>query len=134
MDHFSGTVVPLGELSDHSDQEDADFEFQDRYFDASANVINPNRNKNKRYFQEKKILYDWDFSIPYSQQPSLLQESGPVDLDFPGHFLQVEGGVCIISFEKDRSTNCLCSIVQLDPEKRTFKFQALNWIGRSKKT
>ena len=129
--NIPGTAVPLFDLSDH---EDAESDFQGRYFDASANVINPNKDQNKRYFQERIILGDWDFSIPYSQQPNRLKESGPVKLDFPGHFYQVQGGISVIFFEKDRSSSCLCSIIDLDPENETFRFMAFNWIGRSKKT
>ena len=127
MDNDIGKVVPLTELSDH---EDAESDIQDEYFDASATVINPNSNRNNRYFQERKILFDWDFSIPYSQQPNCLQENGPVELEFPGHFYQVEGGVSVICFEKDRSSSCLCPIVEVDPENESFMFQAFNWLGR----
>ena len=127
MEHVTGIAVPLISLAHHQDSEsDAESDFQEEHFDASANVINPNRNQNKRYFQERKILGDWDFSIPLSQQPNRLQENGPVELGFPAHFYQVEGGVSVISFGKDRASSCLCSIITVDPENETFTFQAFN--------
>ena len=102
--------------------------------DSSDVIADPNMNQNTRYFQKRIILKDWDYRIPLNDQPRRLNESGPVELDFPGHFFEVEGGVCVISFEKDRSTKCLCTITQINEIERTFRFQVFNWIGKSKKT
>ena len=71
-------------------------------------------------------MRDWDCSLGYSEQPIQLEERGPIELDYPGHFYQVEGGIVVICFEKDRSTSCLCSIIEVMPDTRSFKFQVFN--------
>ena len=120
--------IPFLDISDLEDEENIEI------VDSSANITNPNKDHNKRYFQERRILKTWDYRVSLKDQPNRLRENGPVDLDFPGHFYQVEGGICVICFEKDRSSSCLCTITQVNETERTFHFQVLNWIGKSKKT
>lgn len=125
MDPDVEDPVPFIDISNVEDNKDVDF---------SDVIADPNKDHNTRYFQKRIILKDWDYRIPLNDQPHRLNESGPVELDFPGHFFEVEGGVCVISFEKDRSSRCLCTITEVNEIDRTFHFQVFNWIGKSKKT
>ena len=117
-----------------SDLENAEESAEDIILDPSVNIENPNKNRNKKYFQEMRIMRDWDCALDYANQPNRLEDRGPVELDHPGHFYEVEGGIVVIGFEKDRSTSCLCSIIEVLPDTRSFKFQVFNCIGKSKKT
>ena len=67
-------------------------------------------------------------------QRDRLQTDGPVLLQFPDHFFEVIGGVCIIYWEKSRSTASICCITNVDETAGTFSFQTYSWQGKSKKT
>ena len=79
--------IPFLDISDLEDEENIEI------VDSSANITNPNKDRNKRYFQERRILKTWDYRVSLKDQPNRLREHGPVDLDFPGQFYQVEGGI-----------------------------------------
>ena len=103
-------------------------------YDNSASIKNPNKDDSRRLFQVHKMDLVWDPTKPYDQLPDRLEQDGPVPLDFPAHFYDVEGGISVIYWDEDRSTGCLCSILGVNEVDRTFKFQALSWQGRKKKT
>ena len=57
---------------------------------AEAN-INPNSNDNRRLFQRRMAEFSWNTELPYDKQPNMLSQYGPVPLEFPDHFYEVEG-------------------------------------------
>ena len=115
-------VIGLEDLDDFDDA-------PEETHDCSADPQNPNLNDNRRLFQERVISFTWDNKIPYAEQPNRLELYGPKPLTFPDHFLQVEGGIVIIYFDKNRSTGCICEIKKVAEERATFIFQAV-WIAR----
>ena len=77
-----------------------------------AATINPNKDDDRRLFQECRTTFSWDSKLPYSQQPNPIDQ--PTPLLFPDHFLQVEGWVVVIYWEKERSVPCTCSHLSVD--------------------
>ena len=63
-----------------------------------AATINPNKDDDRRLFQECRTTFSWDSKLPYSQQPNPIDQ--PTPLLFPDHFLQVEGSVVVIYWGK----------------------------------
>ena len=63
------------------------------------------------------------FRIPYKSQPRLLDIHKPVPFVYPDQFYEVEGGVSLIYFEKERSTACICSVINVDEDKLSFTYR-----------
>ena len=103
-------------------------------FDNSASIQNPNKDDSRRLFQVYKPDFTWDPSMPYDELPIRLEEEGPVPLDFPAHFYDVEGGISVIYWEEDRSRGCLCTILGINELDETFTYQALSLQGKKKST
>ena len=97
-----------------------------------AATINPNKDNDRRLFQECRTKFSWDSKLPYGQQPNPIDR--PTPLLFPDHFLQVEGGVVVIYWEKERSVPCTCSIISVDEVAKTFLFRVYGWHGKTRKT
>ena len=114
--------------------EEADNDSDNDVHENAASVLNPNKNDPRRLFQEFKPEFTWDPDVPYSEQPNRLEQGGPRPLDFPGHFLEVEGGISLIYWMDDKSCGCLCTVSGVDEENRTFNFQAFSYQGKKKKT
>ena len=104
----------------------------DEINDLSEDTKNPNKDDPRRLFQVYKPVSLWDCNIPYSEQSNLLENNGPVPLLFPDHFYDVEGGISVIIWEKDRSTSCLCCILSIDEEAEKFVYQCFNYQGKKK--
>ena len=102
--------------------------------EVAVAVKNPNRGDSRRLFQKRIADFNWDCSIPYKDQPKRLDDHGPEELLFPDHFYQAEGGIVVIYWENDRSTGCLCSIINVNEEAETFTFRVFNVQRKSKKT
>ena len=103
-------------------------------FDNSASIQNPNKDDSRRLFQVYKPDFTWDPSMPYDELPIRLEQEGPVPLDFPGYFYDVEAGISVIYWEEDRSRGCLCTILGTNELDETFTYQALSWQGKKKST
>ena len=97
-----------------------------------ASTVNPNKNDDRRLFQECKHSFSWDPKVDYGDQPNPIAK--PTELVFPDHFLQVEGGINLIYWEKERSIASTCSIIYVDEENGTFLFHAYGWHGKKRKT
>ena len=69
---------------------------EDWKIDNSASIKNPNKNDPRRLFQIYQPHFFWDPNIDYDDQPNRLNESGPMPLLFPDHFLEVQGGISAI--------------------------------------
>ena len=127
LSQILGNPVPLDGL--------LNIENQDEVPDHQAvgekcdQVKNPNLNDNRRFFQVKPKDMTWQTKdedgvrIPYESQPRLLDIHKPVPLLYPDHFYEVEGGVSLIYFEKDRSTACICSVINVDEDKLSFTYR-----------
>ena len=102
--------------------------------DRSTDPKNPNVNDARRLFQERILHFEWENNISYDNQPNLLELHGPKPLEFPDHFYQVEGGVVLIYFEKDRNTACIGEIKKVFKENKTFTFRPYGWQRKQKKT
>ena len=102
--------------------------------DSAASTVNPNYRDDRKLFQRRRTDFSWDHDMPYDQQPNMLQEYGPVPLEFPGHFYEVEGGIVIIYWEAERSIGCIGSIVYVDEVKSTFTFRVYGWQGKTRLT
>ena len=61
--------------------------------------------------------------IQYDSQPDLLERYGPTALIFPDHFYEVQGGVVVIYFQKNRSVGCTCTIIDVDEKHEEFSFR-----------
>ena len=116
------------------DVEDIEFTNLEEKLCEAASVQNPNKDDNRRLFQERKAQFFWDSNVPYEEQPKRLELDGPVPLDWPGHWYQCEGGIVVIYFEKERSTAVTCCLKSVNEVKRTFLFQVFHWQGKSRKT
>ena len=102
--------------------------------DYSASTKNPNKDDPRRLFQVYNPVIVQDSDIPYAQQEDRLASHGPVPLQFPDNFYDVQGGISVIYWESDRSTACLCTIDKIFEERQTFTFQCFNFQGKRKKT
>ena len=102
--------------------------------DSAASIINPNYSDDRKLFHRRRTDFSWDPVLPYDQQPNMLQKYGPVPLEFPGHFYEVEGGIVIIYWEAERSVGCIGSIVYVDEVKSTFTFRVYGWQGKTRQT
>ena len=102
--------------------------------DSAAAINNPNANDNRRLYQKRVINFAWDPSKENSSQPNRLVEEGPVNLEFPEHFYECEGSVVLLYLEKDRSTACIGSILNVNEEAGSFLFRPYGWQGKSKQT
>ena len=71
--------------------------------EAAVSLKNPKKDDYRRLFQKYRMQFEWDCSIPYSNQPNRLELEGPVPLLYPDHFLEVEGGISLIYWEEDKS-------------------------------
>ena len=97
--------------------------------EPSAQVKNPNKDDDRRLFQVKPTIGDWNpkdqnnVKVTMEDLPQLLEIWKPVPLEWPDHFYQVEGGICLIYFEKDRSTACICSVISVQEVERKFLFR-----------
>ena len=58
--------------------------------DSAASIINPNYSDDRKLFHRRRTDFSWDPVLPYDQQPNMLQKYGPVPLEFPDHFYEVE--------------------------------------------
>ena len=101
---------------------------------------NPNLHDNRRLFQVKPKDLTWKTEngngdrIPYESQPRLLDIHKPVPLLYPDHFYEVEGGISLVYFERDRSTACICSIISVHEAKLSFMYRVFGWQHKSRKT
>ena len=102
--------------------------------DASASIKNPNKDDPRRLFQVRSRPFHWNPETLYKDLPNRLALEGPTELLFPDHFYEVEGGIVLIYFEKDRSTPCIGSITSVDEEKHVFTYQVFGWQGKKRKT
>ena len=102
--------------------------------DSAASIINPNSKDDRKLFHRRRTDFSWDPNLPYEQQPNMLEKYGPVPLEFPDHFYEVEGGIVIIYWEAERSVGCIGSIVYVDEEKSTFSFRVYGWQGKTRQT
>ena len=122
-------IVGLDDLA-----EDMNIEGEEDKADNSASVQNPNKDDDRRLFQVYNSKFMQDPDIEYRDLPNRLQEHGPIPLLFPDHFWEVLGGVVVIYWEKDRSTPCICSIVNVVEEKEDFEFQLFGTQAKKRKT
>ena len=102
--------------------------------DSAAAINNPNANDNRRLYQKRVIHFMWDPSTENPSQPNRLEDEGPVSLQFPEHFYECEGSVILLYFEKDRSTACIGSILNVNEEAGSFLFRPYGWQGKTKQT
>ena len=102
--------------------------------DPSASIENPNKNDPRRLFQVRSRPFHWNPETLYKDLPNRLALEGPTELMFPEHFYEVEGGIVLIYFEKERSTPCIGSITSVDEEKYVFTYQVFGWQGKKRKT
>ena len=102
--------------------------------DSAAAVNNPNANDNRRLYQKRVINFVWDPSKESPSQSNRLEDEGPVSLQFPEHFYECEGSVVLLYFEKDRSTACIGSILNVNEEAGYFLFRPYGWQGKTKQT
>ena len=107
---------------------------EDAKADSADATINPNYNDNRRLFQRRLADFSWNPELPYDKQPNMLSQHGPVPLEFPGHFYEVEGGVVLIYWESDRSVGCIGTIIEVDEIKETFKYRVYGWQGKTRQT
>ena len=117
------------------DREDIDSDENEEKPDPAASIINPNVNDDRRLFQEHRVYgKDWDCNIPLDQQPNLLELYGPEPLKWPDHWYQVEGGISLIYWEKDRQTPSISSIMFVNEEKGSFVCRVFGHQGKKRKT
>ena len=102
--------------------------------DPAEATINPNYNDNRRLFQRRMAEFSWNTELPYDKQPNMLSQYGPVPLEFPDHFYEVEGGVVLIYWEADRSVGCIGTIVGVDEVKETFRYRVYGWQHKARQT
>ena len=122
---------PFVDLIGVSDEKD---EHLDEKADPAASTINPNYKDDRRLFQRRRTNFTWNPDIPYEEQPNMLEKYGPVPLDFPGHFYEVEGGIVIVYYEAERSVGCIGTIIYVDEVKNSFTFRVYGWQGKSRQT
>ena len=101
--------------------------------EKGASIKNPNINDDRRMFQNRVFHVHWDISIPREDQPNLLETCGPVELDWPGHWYEVEGSVIYLIFQKDRDVGILGTIREVNEEAGTFIFRIFSWHGKKRK-
>ena len=133
MDEPVNVDDPFVELINLESKEVDEFSY-DGSVEKAASTLNPNKDDNRRLFQVRSTNLTWDSSIPYEEQPNRLQENGPIPLIFPDHFLEVQGGIVVIYWEKDRSLGCIASISAVDEIRSTFTYRVFGWGGKSKRT
>ena len=102
--------------------------------EKGVSTLNPNQNDDRRLFQVYTTDLSWNPRIPYDLQPNRLEHNGPIPLMYPDHFLQVEGGVVVVYWERDRSTACICCIINVDEVNGTFTYRVYGYQGKSRKT
>ena len=115
------------------DDEDLPSEGDEKFENAAA-TKNPNLNDDRRLFQVFRPNFYQDTKTQYSELANRLETEGPKPLDFPGNFYDVQGGICLIYWEEDRSKGCLCSIIDVNELDNTFTFNVFSWQGKKKKT
>ena len=103
-------------------------------YDNSASIQNLNKDDSRRLFQVYKRDLMWDPSKSYDELPNRLEQEGPIPLDFPGHYYEVEGGISVIYWEEDRSRGCFYTIQEINEVDETFTYQVLSWQKKKKST
>ena len=102
--------------------------------EKAVSTMNPNEKDDRRLFQVHTADLSWNPQIPYDQQPNRLEQNGPIPLLFPDHFLEMEGGVVVIYWQKERSIASICCIISVDESNSTFTYRAYGYQGKSRKT
>ena len=131
MQEEYGEPRPFVELIDILEVENQE---EDAKADSADATINPNYNDNRRLFQRRLADFSWNPDLPYDKQLNMLSQHGPVALEFPDHFYEVEGGVVLIYWESDRSVGCIGTIIEVDEIKETFKYRVYGWQGKTRQT
>ena len=101
--------------------------------EKGASIKNPNINDDRRLFQNRVFHMNLDTSIPPEDQPNLLEAYGPVELDWPGHWYEVEGSVIYLIFQKDRDVGVLGTVREINEEAGTFTFRIFSWHGKKRR-
>ena len=83
-DPFTG-IVNLDDLEFSEEQQ------KDGY---GASTLNPNKDDDRRLFQERRAVFSWDTDLAYADQPNPIPK--PTELQFPDHYYKVMGGIVVI--------------------------------------
>ena len=113
---------------------DAEGDSDVEVIDTSASVKNPNTDDPRRLFQVRSRSFHWDPETLYKDLPNRLESEGPTELLFPDHFYEVQGGIVLLYFEKDRSVPCIGCIKCVDEVKCVFTYLVFGWQGKKRKT